>query len=71
MYCDLNNGLKVRYSGHGLNNGIVKVRTSNGSVNQMSSIRIPTVFINFKSETSLVHFFQVCAVSPTLYLHHP
>ena len=43
MYCDLNNGLKVCYSGHGLNNGIVKVCNLNGSVNRMSGIRIPTV----------------------------
>ena len=35
MYCDLKNRLKVRYSGHGFNNEIVKVRNSNGSVNQI------------------------------------
>ena len=43
MYRDLNSGLKFCYSGHGLNNGIVKVHNLNGSVIQMSGIQIPTV----------------------------
>ena len=43
IYCDLNNGLKVRFfSGHGLNNGLVKVRNLNGFVIQM----IPNVHAN-------------------------
>ena len=42
MYCDLNNGLKVCHSGHGLNNRLVKVRDSKTFI-QMSGIRIPTV----------------------------
>ena len=29
VYCDLNNGLKVCYSGHGLINGLLKVRNLN------------------------------------------
>ena len=43
MHCDLNNRLKVRYSGHGLNNGIVKLRNLNDTVIQMSGIPIATV----------------------------
>ena len=68
LYCDLNNGQKVHYSGYGLNNGIVKVRNSNGSVNRMSGILILTVFINFKSETSLVHFSR-CVLSVLRYIY--
>ena len=30
--CDLNNGLKVHYSGHGLNNGLLKVHNLHGSI---------------------------------------
>ena len=43
MYCDLNNRLKLCYSGHGLNNGLVKLCNSNGSVIQRAVIWILTV----------------------------
>ena len=39
----LNTRLKVNYSDHHVNNGLLKVCNSNGSVIQMSSIQIPTV----------------------------
>ena len=45
MYCDLNNGLKIHYSGHGLNNGVAKVSNSNGSVIRRAVIQILTVFL--------------------------
>ena len=48
-YCDLNNGLKFRYSGHGLSNGVVKVRNLNGSVIRRVILWILTV--HFFSET--------------------
>ena len=44
IYCDLKNGLKVRYSGHGLNNRVVKVCNLNGSVILWAVILILTIF---------------------------
>ena len=38
-----NNQLKVRYSGHGLNNELSKVQSPNVSVIQMFGFQIPTV----------------------------
>ena len=42
---DMSNGQKVCYSGHGLNNGSVKVRSLNGPVILKAIILIPTVLI--------------------------
>ena len=46
----------AHYSGHGLNNGLVKVRNLNGYIIQMSGIRIPTVLHYHNDKFSCLTF---------------